>query len=279
LISLQVVQEQPFLYRMGRLGRTLLAAFLAVAAMHVSSKAGATIEVSDSGASHDSVWRAADVGLYLDASLEDLPDAEAAVGAALAVWEAEPLLPRVWPMSGKADSLGYRAGEPNRNTIRFADCGAPQAKGALAITLVSYDSEQHTIVDGDVLINGIYRFGNLRASSKASKASGRPMYDLTDVLLHELGHWFGLADNPEDADAVMYPYFNPGELRGLSLSSSDHDALNTLYANAPEEKKGAACSVAAPGAARCSGASLLVTLALLWLSRRGSRCGLKSPPG
>lgn len=277
LISLQIVENGPFLCRMGLLGRMLLAVFFVVAALHASSEARAAIEVTDNGESHDSVWKAADVGLFLDKSLEDLTDAEEAVGSVLAVWGADSRLPRVWPMSGKADSLGYREGETNRNTIRFAHAGAAKAKGALAVTMVSYDSEQHTILDGDIIINGIYEFGNLRVNSKPTASKGRPVYDLTDVLLHELGHWYGLADNSEDPDAVMYPYFNPGEVRRLSLNESDQKALDALYASAPSGKKSSTCSVAAPGAGRRSGGAMLIPLVLLWVFRSGSKCGLNHP--
>jgi hypothetical protein len=180
-------------------------------------------------------------------------------------------------MSGKSDSLGYRDGETNRNTIRFADCGAPQAKGALAVTLVSYDSAQSTIVDGDIVINGIYRFGDLRNDGTSRKVSSRPVYDLTDVLVHELGHWFGLADNREDPTAIMYPYFNPGEVRSLTLGKSDIEALDTLYASSQTPNKHPACSVAAPGAGCRYGAPWFIAFALLWALRRRVSCGPQSP--
>jgi hypothetical protein len=175
---------------------------------------------------------------------------------------------------GSTDSVGYREGQTNRNTIRFATGGEPAAKGALAITLVSYKGDEQTIVDGDIVINGLYCFDDLRAKHGSEGSGKRPVYDLTDVLLHELGHWFGLADAPDDPLAIMYPYFDAGETRALSLGDGDRQALEVLYgtgeASSPAKP---ACSIGGPRRGGNSYTLMLVALAGLgwWRAASASR--------
>jgi hypothetical protein len=203
----------------------------------------AGVAVGDSGNTHDAVWRVTDIGLCLDKSLFALTGASDAVTSALATWEGDARLPRVWPAKCTADALGYRPGQDNRNTVRYAADGEPLAKGALAITLVSYDSDTLTIYDGDVVLNGIYNFAD---NSKSSGQGGNhSAYDLGDVLAHEFGHWFGLPDDKDDSTAIMYPYFDPGATRRTCLSDGDKQALDKLYASGSSNgSQPSACSIA-----------------------------------
>jgi hypothetical protein len=252
---------------MGLVGRIALASAVSAAVLFASSAALADITVGKNGESHDSVWQVSDLGLYLDGSLLALPDVGEVVASALQSWnDADARLPHVWPFLGQADSTGYRSGQTNRNTLRFAVSGYPDAKGALAITLVSYDSEKKVIKDADIVVNGIYKFADLNphvGQSVPSKA-----YDISDILLHELGHFFGLPDNYDDSSAVMYPYFDPGETRNHSVSDSDKQALDDLYAagTAPPAKT-ASCSVGHWGHTQRSSDYLLAGSLILGLAR------------
>jgi|GEM_PF-3340690 len=251
---------------MGLFGRTTLAAAILNLVLLVSAHARAALEVAKDGQSRDSIWKVADVGLYLDESLEKLPDALDSLSAALQIWSIDPRLPHVWPMLGGTDPIGYHEGHANRNTLRFAENGETTAKGALAITMVSYKDEEKTILDGDIVINGLYCFGNLRDDGRPKVPSKRPVYDLTDVLVHELGHWFGLADAPEDPSSVMYPYFDAGETRALGLGEGDRQALDLLYSSSAAQSKGqAGCSLAVRG--QGGGSYILAMLGLVACAR------------
>ncbi len=212
--------------------------------------AGANVAGAVSGGNHTSVWRESNVGLCLDGSLLKFPNVGDAVIAAIDTWtSADTRLPHVWPVIGAADKLGYRVGETNHNTVRYAASGEPLAHGALAITVVTSDSEQTTILDGDIVINGVYQFDNdVQLPGQQVSKSNRRAYDLVDVMSHEFGHWFGLADNFTDSTAIMYPYFDPSETRQRTLSDGDKQALDDLYAtNSLANKKSVSCNVAPYG--------------------------------
>jgi hypothetical protein len=259
---------------MGLLGRTSLAAFLVALVVLSTRESQAGIEVGTNGASHDSVWKATNVDLYLDPSLDELSGASTIMARALSIWNSDARLPHVSLLVGKADAIGYREGQTNRNTVRFMANGAAIAKGALAITEVSYDAETYAIVDGDIILNGIYTFGNLRQSGALPCTGNKAVYDLTDVLTHELGHWFGLPDDTDHPLALMYPYFDPDETRTLVLADSDIQAVDQLYSSTSTSNQSkASCSISIPSRGHESCA--LVTSALIGLSiMRRKRNGL-----
>lgn len=81
-------------------------------------------------------------------------------------------------------------------------------------------------------------------------------FDFQTVLLHELGHCFGI-DHSEYTDAVMYFASYNGEAR-RTLSDDDEDALIALYG------KGSCSTV---GSVPRSAAALLLPLVLSWRRR------------
>jgi MYXO-CTERM domain-containing protein len=159
-------------------------------------------------------------------------------------------------------------GSENRNVVRFAKHGEPTANGALAITVLTYDA-QGRILDADIAINGVYRFGDAanptcpRKSKKAHSPQGFGgpidpsctlgchgdfhLYDLQSILTHELGHLLGLREDYDNEQASMYAYSWPGEVHKRDLADSDIDALWAIYDDEAQD------GTSAPG---CSGASV-----------------------
>ena len=239
-----------------------------------SQSALGEIAAGDSGNSHQSTWRVADVGIYLDKSLIELSGAGDAIVEAVDMWRsADPRLPHVWPVVGNVDDLGYREGQNNRNTIRYAADGEPRAKGALAVTIVTYDSELFTIYDADIVINGVYKFDdNGKYCGQRGSNGEHNAYDLRDVLAHEFGHWFGLPDDTDDPTAIMYPFFDSGVTRRKSLGDGDRQALDDLYAgDAGNQNKPTACTVARIGGNSDSGVHFWVVFSLIGAMQRVRR--------
>jgi hypothetical protein len=112
-----------------------------------------------------------------------------------------------------------------------------------------------TILDGDIVINGVYRFdstGQFRDQQGSKGDHGA--YELVDVLSHEFGHWFGLPDNFGDSTAIMYPYFDPSDTRRRTLSDSDKQALDDLYVrSSATDNKSASCKIGTGGSPHHSG--------------------------
>ena len=252
---------------------------LTAAVLLTARDAGANVADVVSGGDHTSVWQVSDVGLYLDGSLLKLPNVGDAVLAAIDTWtSADTRLPHVWPVIGAVDDLGYRAGERNRNTIRYAAGGEPLAHGALAITIVSSDGEQTTILDGDIVLNGVYRFDNNDQFPGQQGSKGdHGAYDLLDVLSHEFGHWFGLPDNFDDSTSIMYPYFDPSATRRRTLSDSDKQALDDLYAgSSAANQKSTSCDIGPRGSLHHSGGFVAFGILALALLRRSSISRVRS---
>jgi hypothetical protein len=104
---------------------------------------------------------------------------------------------------------GQMQGDPRFGDIRI---GA-QAMAASAISVsVPHDPFLSGTWSGDVLLNSTYDFSNGKTN-------------LYSVMLHELGHVFGLDDN-NDPNSVMYTNYN-GSRSGLS--SGDITAIQALY--------------------------------------------------
>ncbi len=178
-------------------------------------------------ATQNARWQERRVILEVDPSLQlTSPVAfEAARSAARAWQKASPDMPKVELVSRRVGQVGYVPAGPNSNTIRFAAEGDPAADGALAITIITFDGPSGRILDADIILNGDYAF----ASVEEAPESGAPVYDIQNVLTHEMGHFFGLRENYVDSGATMYAFSQPGEITKRDLNSADLTRFDELY--------------------------------------------------
>jgi len=241
------------------LGATLLAA---------ASTANATASAGAEGVR----WRSEHVAFTVDPSLDEAgPAALSAVHAATTSWQSVGAdTPAISVHAGEASALGFVLGGKNQSTVRLASDGEPLAKGALAITVVTYDAKSRTILDADVVLNGLYRFSD---GSPGAKQGKKKLFDLQAVLTHELGHAHGLGDDHEHELAVMYEKTLPEDLGKRALSAEDEAALLGLYGQDVDSSEANTSASCASGAARpsaWSGAGVILALAALARRRRNT---------
>lgn len=195
------------------------------------------------------------MSVVVDASFDDLGDgAQATVAAAVATWQgvdtAHP--PLVSVARGAADPIGYRKDGNNVSTIRYAKQGEPLAGHALGITIVTFD-DAGQILDADIVINGgksrpFALMGappsSLHTGEGEEEGSSAGVYDVQNVLTHELGHFFGLGETPDVPDATMFPTSARGETKKRDLADDDRAGLRSIYATAIAPPPAAqACSI------------------------------------
>lgn len=172
-------------------------------------------------------WHADAVRYYVDPTLSYL-DAEAVTQAVVAGFE-------VWAQVSTArldlEYAGQRVGQregferdgENVNVVRFEEARFPYDDSVLAVTLLTYDSAQGTMLDADVVFNAVsHRF--------TTDNTGTPgLHDIQNTMAHEAGHFVGLAHEPGDETATMYPVASPGETGKRTLGRDDQNGMTFLY--------------------------------------------------
>jgi Matrixin len=124
----------------------------------------------------------------------------------------------------------YNESGKNVNVVFFRDDDWPYKgiDGTLATTSVSFDKKTGEIWDADIAINS--------ANNTFTIEDKKVEFDLRSVVLHEAGHFIGIAHS-NDGTAVMAPTYNPGTVH-RDLEKDDVDALCDIY---PPDRK-AACN-------------------------------------
>lgn len=271
--------------------RALLALLAASGTLAVPATTAAyTVRKSDAGAPVH--WTVDTVEVVLDRSLDRLDDgARGAIARAFGTWNAaDDALPGAVTVDGDADEVGYRPGGTNHSTVRFARKGSKLAGGALAVTVLTFDSAG-TILDADVVINGggSRRFACLGRGAgsegegegddhddhgEAGGSSGR--YDVQNVVTHEVGHFFGLGEEEQLADATMFVSSARGETKKRDLSADDEEGVRSLYEGVAKPAV-AGCSTQDPRSpAPLAGLPLWGALAAVGLLARRRRHGKPS---
>lgn len=112
----------------------------------------------------------------------------------------------------------------NLNTISF---GYYPDSGVIAVTTVwgyfSGNPNWREIVEYDMLFNESFDWGNADSDSN--------VMDLENILVHEMGHSFGMGDmyQTDCSDVTMYGYGTEGETKKRSLEADDITGIQELY--------------------------------------------------
>jgi hypothetical protein len=168
------------------------------------------------------------VGFVVDAKIADTLQEPLAMDAVQAAAESfsdvENLTVTV--TAGKTTGVGFdRNGGKNQNEIVALE-DWPFDSNFIAATVVTMDARTHKILDADIALN----VKNHKFKVLNDKANGGVHDDIQNTLTHEMGHALGLAHNPAEEHAVMYPSAAPGEIRKRQLSDDDRNGLLALYA-------------------------------------------------
>lgn len=123
------------------------------------------------------------------------------------------------------------------NTIQWVPSGWRQLSfrppsNALAVTLLSFDSDSGVIEDADIYFNAdSFQWAVVDSSSEANYV------DVQNIATHEIGHYFGLDHSSENIfeedldlkDATMFYASSTGETEHRNLKDDDVKAMTALY--------------------------------------------------
>ena len=114
------------------------------------------------------------------------------------------------------------------NKWNYKDTG-----NVLARTTAKWAPNTATITDADMEINSAQAAYTLDVQKEpaGSNVNGFELHDLQGIVVHELGHFLGLAHS-QNPKATMFTYTNPGQ---RTLSDDDITGICTIYPpNSPE---------------------------------------------
>lgn len=130
----------------------------------------------------------------------------------------------------------------NTNTVMFRDEVWHYDPAALAITTLTVDVRDGTILDADLEVNSL----GFNFSVDDSNVNN----DLLSVLTHETGHFLGLSHSQVDG-ATMFPGYSSRETTQRSLSDDDIAGICEIY---PPDRT-ITCNLDVPESTQCVGGS------------------------
>ncbi len=234
-------------------------------------------------------WFRGKVNVAVDASLSKVtPEAPDVVARTFETWRASGAkLPAVHleHAQGLKPSL-----EPDGiNAVMFAPIDLPGHEHDLAVTIGFSNPETGEITEADIIVNSRHRYSVLNSDPQISVGSTScngavggskcgSLYDLQNVLTHEVGHFYGLGEDPKNRSATMFSCTSACETHKRELEVSDQNALLSLYLDSRASVRSSACSKPQLPRDREAWAlwsglclSSLIAIGLRWRTRRGSR--------
>lgn len=93
---------------------------------------------------------------------------------------------------------------------------------ALGVTYVWYYTATNLVADVDTIMNKRFPW-SLYCSTNS--------YNAEDILIHELGHWFGLDDEYDSSyiENTMYGYGSKAEIKKITPTDGDRAGINLIY--------------------------------------------------
>lgn len=150
--------------------------------------------------------------------------------------------------TNEGNTSTYATGSDGRNSIVWVERGWQNMafhppKGALAVTISTFDFDAGEIVDSDIHFNGEYfDWAAVDSDREADKV------DVQSIATHEIGHLLGLnhsSENPSEhnhtlREATMFYASNPGDVKQQRLYSDDIAGISHIYpaaqSNIPEPR-------------------------------------------
>ena len=244
-------------------------------------------------------WAVSQVSYVVDPSVERaVSGGSAAVSSALSGWSRAAGGPA---LSATAGAGKAKPGLDGQNSILLAPEGFAPAGAALAVTVTSYDEATGSIVDSDIVINGIHAFAVLAADARPDRGADAistdsgsseegdrrtPACDLVHVVSHEVGHTLGLADEHDSQSSLMYAFTMPGDASIRTPSSDDVSGVTAIYgasgaaAPAASSASHSGCGVAgSPGGREglWGALALIAAVAMSVAARRARAARLLAP--
>jgi hypothetical protein len=274
----------------GQRRRWVTSAFAAAAISAWSLSAGA-FEVKTTQSGEPIHWALGQVMFTVDPSVgERVDQGGQAVSDATGAWSGVDGAPVLQTTGGSGSG---EIAVDGVNTVIVAPKKFAPIGGALAVTVLSFDSTTGNIVDADIVVSREYDFAVLGANAKPAKGAkahsnesasgsssgdGSTPFDLPHVVAHEVGHSLGLGDTQSDTTALMYAYSMPGDPSPRSPSSDDTAGVAQLYPASVTGPAGAiGCGQSNIAGSRPHASDALASMALMamagaWLaSRRRAR--------
>lgn len=120
----------------------------------------------------------------------------------------------------------------DKNEFYFADIESP---GAIGLTVIWYYGagrpSNRPIIEWDQVYDDVDFDWSEDCTINDCTSLGSEKMDLSNIVTHELGHSFGLADLYTDTclEETMYGYSSNGETKKRSLEAGDIDGITDLY--------------------------------------------------
>lgn len=127
---------------------------------------------------------------------------------------------------------GFCEGDEVHNVVGFQESGWPSnARGTLALTTLTFDIDTGEIFGADTTVNATF----IEWSTDDALPDGA--HDLESALVHEAGHFLGVAHSPV-RDATMFADYQPGTSELRTLEPDDEEAICVIYPAADRRTRG-----------------------------------------